>query len=114
MLFRSVLVLMGDLDSWSPVAPCARMVRNARKDGVSPEAEIQVYPGATHLFDDDFPTNHWLLAEQAREDPDVEIVSGGYLFLGHMIRYDPAAHDDAVKRLAGFLARAMGPTVPAK
>lgn|GEM_PF-441792 len=102
-----VLVLMGDQDRWSPVAPCARMVRDALKDGVSPGAELRVYPGATHLFDDDFPTNQWLLAEQARGDPDVEVVSGGYLFLGHMIRYDRAAHDDAVKRLDAFLARAM-------
>ncbi len=102
-----ILVLMGDEDRWSPVAPCARMVRDARKDGVSPGIELQVYPGATHLFDDDFPTNSWLLAEQARGDPDVEVVSGGYLFLGHMIRYDRAAHDDAVNRLDAFLARAM-------
>ncbi len=104
-----VLVLVGDQDRWSPVAPCARMIGDASKDGASPEAALQVYPGATHLFDDDFPTNAWLLAEQARGDPDVEVVSGGYRFLGHMIRYDEAAHDDAIARLTAFLAKAMPP-----
>lgn len=107
-----VLIMMGDADRWSPVAPCADMVRNARATAASAAATLQVYPGATHLFDDDFPTNAWLLAEQARSDPEVEVVPGGYTFLGHFIRYDREAHMDATVRLATFLKTVMGPARP--
>ncbi len=107
-----VLIMMGDADRWTPVAPCADMVRNARRIAASAAVALQVYPGATHLFDDDFPTNAWLLAEQARSDPEIEVVPGGYTFLGYFIRYDREAHMDAIVRLAVFFEEIMGPARP--
>ena len=43
-----LLILAGELDDWTPAAPCKALVEAAR--GGSP-ASIKVYPGAHHSFD---------------------------------------------------------------
>jgi len=39
----------GELDDWTPAAPCSQLVSELRKRGQ--DAEISVYPGAHHSFD---------------------------------------------------------------
>jgi dienelactone hydrolase len=44
-----LLILAGELDDWTPAAPCVDLVKTANGNG-SP-AEIKVYPNAHHAFD---------------------------------------------------------------
>jgi len=44
-----LLILTGELDDWTPAAPCVDLVKTANGNG-SP-AQIKVYPGAHHAFD---------------------------------------------------------------
>lgn len=46
-----LLMLVGRADDWTPAAPC-RALAHAADD---PKPEIEVYPGAYHVFDDDTP-----------------------------------------------------------
>lgn len=75
-----LLVLVGELDDWSPASQCRTFAAGAVS---SSEVDLTVYPGAHHLFD--------LPGIDTREQ-------------GHVLRYDPRAADDAVRRIAGFLA----------
>ena len=47
--YAPLYVLVGELDDWTPAAPCMEIVERARAAG-SPIA-IKVYPGAHHSFD---------------------------------------------------------------
>lgn len=44
-----LLILIGELDDWSPAEPCKRMAEASQKAGVP--VDIVVYPGAHHSFD---------------------------------------------------------------
>jgi len=48
-----LLILVGELDDWTPAEPCRRLAEAAQKAG-SPVA-IKVYPGAYHSFDSSNP-----------------------------------------------------------
>ncbi len=51
-----LLILAGELDDWTPAAPCEDLVKTAKKNG-SP-AEIKVYPNAHHAFDSRAPVRY--------------------------------------------------------
>ncbi len=75
-----LLVLIGDADDWSPVQRCRQM----ELTGEAPhDYQLIVYPGATHDFD----------MGTIRE------------VLGYKIIYDPAATEDAYRRVQEFLER---------
>ncbi len=86
------LVLIGAKDDWSSATACEQMVAGAR--GRSARAAITVYPGAHHDFDR--PD----LALQVRNGVSVN-GSPGHVHVGT----DPVAREDAMKRVAEWLAR---------
>jgi dienelactone hydrolase len=79
-LASPVLILIGDDDDWTPAARCQMLHANWRPEFGS--SSLHVYPGATHAFD----------------APGTD-----RRYLGHRLRYDPAAAEDAAARLRRFL-----------
>ncbi len=89
-----LLVLIGAADVWTPAAPCRSFIAGAVARG-SP-IEMQIYPGAYHLFDaPNLPI---------RELPQFQTPAGVVPIAGT----DPAAHQDAFARVPKFLARFFG------
>jgi dienelactone hydrolase len=89
-----LLVLMGDADVWTPMAPCKTFLDGAIARGA--KVEIQVYPGAYHAFDAPNLTR--------RELPDYRTRAG----VVPIIATDDAARGDALVRVPAFLARYLG------
>ena len=48
-----LLILIGELDDWTPPEPCRRLAGAAQAAGYP--VEIKVYPGAHHSFDSILP-----------------------------------------------------------
>jgi dienelactone hydrolase len=48
-----LLILIGEIDDWTPAEPCRRLAAAAQKAGYP--VEIEVYPGAHHSFDSRAP-----------------------------------------------------------
>ena len=83
------LVLIGELDNWTPAGPCREFADAVATRG-SP-MQIRVYPGAYHDFDwPDMPL---------RELPAYRTTAG----VVPMVGMDPAARADALTRVAQFL-----------
>jgi dienelactone hydrolase len=76
-----LLILVGDLDDWSPATRCRKFASGARS---ASEIALKEYPGVYHLFD----------LKGVHEQQE-----------GHVLRYDPLAADDAVGRIEAFLAK---------
>jgi dienelactone hydrolase len=98
-----LLVLIGDADDWTPKSLCDDMFSRVKEN---PLLDYQVYPGATHSFDDPFGADvaaitSWI----ATEPPGTAAIEpgGGFRYLGHLIKYDAAAHADAKARVLRFL-----------
>jgi|SRR6516162_3638438 len=85
------LVLIGEVDDWTPAERCRDMVQHARPDGAA--ITLIVYPGAYHAF-------------------DVAQLKPGMRALGHWVEYDEAAARDAEQKLRAFLAANLGGTPP--
>ncbi len=102
-----LLALIGDADDWTPKGLCDETLAKVK---ATPAVEYQVYPGATHSFDDPFGADEaaikaWIATEPAGAaslEP-----GGGFRYLGHLIKYDAAAHADAKARAMRFLARSF-------
>lgn len=75
-----VLILTGDADDWTPAVRCRQLQSTWRPE--FGRVSLHVYPGATHAFD----------------VPKLE-----RRYLGHVLRHDAAATDDAAARVRGFL-----------
>jgi dienelactone hydrolase len=82
-----LLILDGSDDDWTPAPPCAAMAQSGVAAGKP--IEITTYPGATHSFNT--PRN------------------AATTYLGHTLRYDAAASDDAWSKTKKFLARYLAP-----
>jgi dienelactone hydrolase len=78
------LVLVGELDDWSPVARCKFMI--AGGEGRGAPITLVVYPGRAQVFGD-------LALRPARR------------LFGHFSAYDRAATDDAIVQVKTFLER---------
>ena len=50
------LILIGELDDWTPAPPCKELAARAKDAGFP--VEIKVYPGAHHSFDSTRPVNY--------------------------------------------------------
>jgi dienelactone hydrolase len=103
-----LLVLIGDKDDWTPHGLCDGALAGIR---ATPPVEYVVYPGATHSFDDSFNADiEAIKAWIATEPPGAASLEegGGFRYLGHLLRYDAAAHADAKARAMRFLVKAFG------
>ena len=87
------LVLIGEADDWTPAAPCDRLVKSAKARGET--MDLVIYPGALHDFD--HPSRALAKREGLAFTPD----GSGAARVGT----DPAAREDALKRVPEFLAR---------
>ncbi|HEY3099090.1 MAG TPA: dienelactone hydrolase family protein [Methylomirabilota bacterium] len=83
-----LLILAGELDDWTPAAPCQRLTDHALADGQP--VSIVVYPRAYHSFDSYAPVMRVPEALQGR---------------GATIGGDNAAREDSIKQVEAFLAR---------
>jgi dienelactone hydrolase len=88
-----LLMLMGDADDWTPPQPCDFLARGARQRGE--RVELVIYPGALHDFD------HPRLDVKRRSDIVHSATGTGQASVGT----NPAAREDALKRVSDFLKR---------
>jgi dienelactone hydrolase len=86
-----LLVLIGAEDVWTPAAPCKAFLDGAIGRGA--RIEMQIYPGAYHVFD--------AANQPRRELPEYRTRAGVVPIIGT----EPAARQDALARLPAFLAR---------
>jgi dienelactone hydrolase len=89
-----LLALMGAEDVWTPMAPCKQFLEGAMGRGAP--VEMQVYPGAYHVFD--------APSLPRRELPAYRTRAGVVPIVGT----DRAARADALVRVPAFLARFLG------
>ncbi len=82
-LIVPALIMIGELDDWTPAANCERWMKR-RADRGAP-VKLIVYPGAWHAF-----------FSPAFAD--------GTEYLGHWLKYDPAAAARSVQEMRSFLA----------
>ena len=86
-----LLILIGELDDWTPAAPCRKLAEAAAAAGHP--VEIKVYPGAHHSFDSIAPVR--MMPERINRN-----VAGGR---GATTGGNPAAWADAVIQVERFL-----------
>ncbi len=86
-----LLVLIGADDDWTPAAPCAELIADAK--GKGEPAEIVTYPGAYHAFD------HPDLAVHTVGGLAFTASGGGAAHTGT----NPAARADAIRRVMDAL-----------
>lgn len=93
ILTAPALILIGDHDDWTPVAPCRKLaahesdVGTTRNAGAGTPIELVIYPDATHGFDYHLPPGR---------------------YLGHFMQYDEFAARDAETRVRTFLRQKLG------
>lgn len=85
-----LLALIGAEDVWTPLAPCQSFLGAVAARGAP--VSVQAYPGAYHDFD-------W--PDLKRADRPEFTTSGGVVPITGV---DPAARDDALRRVPAFLA----------
>ena len=88
-----LLILVGELDDWTPAEPCLRLVEAARQGG-SP-VSVKVYPGAHHSFDS-ATLKHYNAARVNSHAP------GGR---GATTAGNPEAWADSIREVMAFFAR---------
>jgi dienelactone hydrolase len=88
-----LLILIGELDDWTPAEPCRRLAETAK--GAGYPVEIKVYPGAHHSFDSAAPVRY--VAER---------VNGNALTgRGATTGGNADAWADAIDQVGAFLAK---------
>jgi dienelactone hydrolase len=92
---RPLLLLIGDVDDWTPAGECAEMVEAMR--GRGSDATIVLYPGAYHYFD--------VVGQKKTFLDDVEVRNKPGGCCGATVSYDPTADADAHRRVEAFFAR---------
>jgi len=94
LMMAPTLVLVGELDDWTPAVPCRGMVDGkspigaARQPGDRSMVELGIYPDAYHSFDADG-------------------LPSGYRYLGHRMQYNEAATQDAINHVHSFFERTL-------
>lgn len=81
------LILIGELDDWTPAVDCTRMM--ASRTGAGSPVRLVVYPGAYHAF-------------------DVMALQPGREMFGHRLEYNAAAERQAAEEVRRFLAEQLG------
>lgn len=100
-VLRPLLVLIGDVDDWTPAAKCAEMVEAMKSRGA--DARIVIYPGAYHYFDVEGQRPEVLT------DVDNDAKPGGH---GATVAYQAQAAADAHRQVETFLAAQLKRTHP--
>jgi len=77
------LILVGELDDWTPAEGCVRA--KERWGNAGPPVELVTYPGAHHAF-------------------DIQMLEAGTMMFGHRTEYNAEATADARRRIRAFLA----------
>jgi dienelactone hydrolase len=96
--FRSavpVLILAGELDDWTPAAPCRKLAEAALASGS--RVELKVYPGAHHAFDSDAPVRYRAARVNAHAASGRGATTGG----------NPEAWRDSIDQVRNFFAREL-------
>jgi len=88
-----LLILTGELDDWTPAAPCRRLAETSRAAGYA--VHIKVYPGAHHSFDSRAPLRY-------REERINANAPGGR---GATTAGNAAAWADSIREVKAFLAK---------
>src|SRR4030095_10824101 len=83
-----LLSVAGELEDWTPSAPCERLADWTRSQGQP--VSIKIYPGALHSFDSYAPITRVPEARQGR---------------GAMIGGNPDAREDSIREVEVFFAR---------
>jgi len=87
-----LLILIGELDDWTPAEPCRRLAAAAQAAGYP--VEIKIYPGAHHSFDSSAPTRYLPERINANSPTGRGATTGG----------NAEAWDDAIGRVERFLS----------
>jgi dienelactone hydrolase len=87
-----VLILIGELDDWTPAEPCRRLAAAAQS--AEYPVEIKVYPGAHHSFDSVLPVRYVAERRNMNSPTGRGATTGG----------NAEAWADAVVRVQRFLA----------
>jgi len=95
-----LLILIGELDDWTPAEPCRRLAAAAKAAGYP--VELKVYPGAHHSFDSQAP----LRFEPKRRN--INAASGRGATTGG----NAEAWADAINQVESFLARHLATAKP--
>jgi dienelactone hydrolase len=95
-----LLILVGELDDWTPAEQCRRLATASRQAGHS--VEIVVYPGAHHSFDSRAPVR--FVAERRNQNSPTG--------LGATTGGNAQAWADAITRVERFLAKHLAATSP--
>jgi dienelactone hydrolase len=87
-----LLILIGELDDWTPMEPCQRLAEIAEQAGFP--VSIKVYPGAHHAFDSNASVNF------NPERVNVNSPTGR----GATVGGDPKAWADSIREVDRFFA----------
>ena len=91
----TTLILVGELDDWTPAVECRNLAEGrddwgiSRRKGMGVPIELTVYPGAYHDF-------------------DVPSFATPGQFLGHHLEFNQAARDQSIDALRKFLDATIG------
>jgi dienelactone hydrolase len=99
-VYRSLaplLILIGELDDWTPAEPCRRLAEGAQKAGYP--VAIKVYPGAYHSFDSSNPPRYVAARLNANSPTGRGATTGG----------NPAAWADSIGEVLSFFGRNLAP-----
>lgn len=91
-----LLILIGELDDWTPAEPCRRLAAAAQQAGYP--VEIVVYPGAHHSFDSRAPVRFFQERLNMNSPSGHGATTGG----------NSAAWADAIVRVREFLEKRLG------
>jgi dienelactone hydrolase len=88
-----LLILIGEMDDWTPADACKRLTEAAQTAGYP--VTIKIYPGAHHSFDSANPVRYVPTRINANAPGGRGATTGG----------DPGAWADAIREVTAFFAR---------
>jgi dienelactone hydrolase len=92
---QPMLLLMGEMDNWTPAAPCKELIAQVKNEG-GPLIDGHFYPNTYHGFDN--PNLPMTVRTNVKLPPD-----------GHspIVGSNPEARTDAINRVTQFLAKQL-------
>src|SRR5581483_9121827 len=90
-----LLILVGELDDWTPAKPCEEMAARAEREHYP--LRLKVYPGARHSFDSSAPLRYRATRRNHNMPSGRGATTGG----------DAAAWSDAIAEVTAFFAQTL-------